>query len=241
MKPKIHAHFAMTADGKISTKNFTPSQFTSPADKARIGQIRARHDAILAGRGTVAADTMSMRLSSAQLRKERLKAGLPPEPLRVVISNTGKIDPAWKIFQHTGSPIVILSTTRMPLKLRAVLAPLCDLHLYESPSVPLAAALAMLRAEYGVKSLVCEGGGSLLRSLAAADLVDEIHLTLAPILFGGVAAPTLTGLPGDFLPKPLDFRLAKIEPMGGECLLHFKRKRQTNELTPISGGLNNTL
>ena len=224
MRPKIHAHFAMTADGKITTKNLTPSQFTSPADKARLGEIRARHDAILAGRGTVSADTMSMRISSEKLRADRVQRGLPPEPLRVVISNAGKIDPLWKIFQHTGSPIVILSTTRMPQKLRATLAPLCDLHLYESACVPLSAALSMLRAEYGVKSLVCEGGGALLRSLAAAGFLDEIHLTLAPVLFGGAAAPTLTGLPGDFLPRPLEFRLVEINPLGDECLLHFKRK-----------------
>ena len=224
MRPKIHAHFAMTADGKISTKNLTPSQFTSPADKARLGEIRARHDAILAGRGTVSADTMSMRISSEKLCADRVQRGLPPEPLRVVISNAGKIDPLWKIFQHTGSPIVILSTTRMPQKLRATLAPLCDLHLYESACVPLSAALSMLRAEYGVKSLVCEGGGALLRSLAAAGFLDEIHLTLAPVLFGGAAAPTLTGLPGDFLPRPLEFRLVEINPLGDECLLHFKRK-----------------
>lgn len=224
MRPKIHAHFAMTADGKISTKNLTPSQFTSPADKARLGEIRARHDAILAGRGTVSADTMSMRISSEKLRADRVQRGLPPEPLRVVISNAGKIDPLWKIFQHTGSPIVILSTTRMPQKLRATLAPLCDLHLYESAFVPLPAALSMVRAEYGVKSLVCEGGGALLRSLAAVGFLDEIHLTLAPVLFGGAAAPTLTGLSGDFLPRPLEFRLVEIKPLGSECLLHFKRK-----------------
>lgn len=214
----------MTADGKISTKNLTPSQFTSPADKARLGEIRAQHDAILAGRGTVSADTMSMRISSEKLRADRVQRGLPPEPLRVVISNAGKIDPLWKIFQHTGSPIVILSTTRMPQKLRATLAPLCDLHLYESAFVPLPAALSMLRAEYGVKSLVCEGGGALLRSLAAAGFLDEIHLTLAPVLFGGAAAPTLSGLPGDFLPRPLEFRLVKMTPSGDECVLHFKRK-----------------
>jgi 5-amino-6-(5-phosphoribosylamino)uracil reductase len=76
-----------------------------------------------------------------------------------------------------------------------------------------------------VKSLVCEGGGALLRSLAAAGLLDEIHLTLSPVLFGGAAAPTLTGLPGDFLPMPLEFRLAKMDPLGDECLLHFKRKK----------------
>jgi 5-amino-6-(5-phosphoribosylamino)uracil reductase len=64
-----------------------------------------------------------------------------------------------------------------------------------------------------------------LLSLAAAEFLDEIHLTLAPVLCGGAAAPTLTGLPGDFLPKPLEFRLAKMEPLGDECILHFKRKR----------------
>ncbi len=106
MRPKIHAHFAMTADGKISTRNLTPSQFTSPADKARISEIRSQHDAILDGRGTVAADTMSMRLSSEKLRAARIMQGLPPEPLRVVISNAGKIDPAWKILLHSGSAIV---------------------------------------------------------------------------------------------------------------------------------------
>jgi riboflavin biosynthesis pyrimidine reductase len=92
----------------------------------------------------------------------------------------------------------------------------------------------MLRAEYGVKSLVCEGGGALLRSLATADLLDEIHLTLAPVLFGGAAAPTLTGLPGDFLPKPLEFRLAKMEALGDECLLHFKRKNIRRKIDPHS-------
>ncbi|MEI8293713.1 MAG: RibD family protein [bacterium] len=237
MRPKVHAHFAMTVDGKISTKNFTPSQFTSPADKARLGEVRARHDAILAGRGTVSADTMSMRLSSETLRAARLVEGLPPEPLRVVISNAGAIDPSWKIFQHTGSPIVILSTTRMPQKLRSSLAPLCDLHLYEADSVPLAAALAMLRAEYGVRSLVCEGGGALLRSLAAADLLDAIHLTLAPVLFGGAGAPTLTGLPGEFLPRPVEFQIAKMETIGGECVLHFQRKKRLAKIDPDTRSL----
>jgi 5-amino-6-(5-phosphoribosylamino)uracil reductase len=74
-----------------------------------------------------------------------------------------------------------------------------------------------------VKSLVCEGGGELLRSLAAEGLLDEIHLTVAPVVFGGLTAPTLTGLPGDFLPEPLDFRIAAMRAIGGECVLHLKR------------------
>ena len=221
--PRVHAHFAVTADGKISTRNFTPSQFTSKADKTRLHEVRARHDAILAGRGTVAADTMSMRLSGEALRRARIEKGKSAEPLRVVVSNAGTFDPDWKIFQYRGSPLVVFSTTRMAEKICAAIAPLCDLHLFESPAVPLRAALATLRADYGVKSLVCEGGGELLRSLAAEDLIDEIHLTIAPVVFGGAKAPTLTGLPGDFLPAPVDFRLASMTTIDGECVANFRR------------------
>jgi riboflavin-specific deaminase-like protein len=221
--PRVHAHFAITADGKISTRNLTPSQFTSKADKVRLHEVRASHDAILAGRGTVAADTMSMRLSGEALRRVRIEKGKSAEPLRVVVSNAGKFDPAWKIFQYRGSTLVVFSTTRMPPKTRSAIAPLCDLHVFESPTVPLCAALATLRADYGVKSLVCEGGGELLRSLAAEDLLDEIHLTIAPVVFGGAKAPTLTGLPGGFLPAPLDFRLVSMRTIEGECVANFRR------------------
>lgn len=224
--PKITAHFAITTDGKISTKNRTPSQFTSPADKERLRHVRAAHDAILAGRGTVAADTMSMRLSDTALREERAARGLPPEPLRIVVSNTGRLDPTWKIFHPGGSPPVILTTTRMPRRTREALAPLCDLHLYESTAVPLVPALKMLRADYGVKRIVCEGGGELLRSLAAEDLLDEIALTIAPVIFGGAAAPTLTGLPESLFPSPLDFRIKSTQTVGQECVLLLVRQRR---------------
>ena len=224
--PRIAAHMAATADGKISTRRFTPSQFTSPADKARLHEIRAAHDAIHAGRGTVAADTMSMRLSNEKLRAARIRRGLPAEPLRVAVSNAGRFDPSWKIFQHRGSPLVVFSTTRMPAQNRSAIAPLCDLYLFEAPAVPLRPALALLRSAYGVRSLVCEGGGELLRSLAAANLLDEIHLTVAPVVFGGAGAPTLTGLPGGFLPNPLDFRIARLRTIGDECVLHLVREKK---------------
>lgn len=225
--PKITAHFAITADGKISTKNRTPSLFTSPADKARLRTVRAAHDAILAGRGTVAADTMSMRLTDDTLRNERVARGLPPEPLRVVISNAGHLDPSWKIFHPGGSPPVILSTTRMPQRTRSALAPLCDLHLFDSTAVPLVPALRMLREDYGVKRIVCEGGGELVRSLAELDLINSIQLTIAPIIFGGAAAPTLTGVPGDFLPRPLDFNIKSIATIDSECVVHLSRSKRT--------------
>ncbi len=225
-RPRVVANFAVTADGKTSTRNFTPSLFTSPADKVRLQEIRAVVDAVLAGRGTVAADTMSMGLSREALRRERVKRGEPPVPLRVLISNAGRLDAGWKVFQYQESTLVVLSTTRMPANVRSRIAPHCDLHLFDAPEVPLRTALALLRKDYGVRSLVCEGGGTLFRSLAVEDLIDELYLTVAPVIFGGKLAPTLTGALGDFLPEPLDFRITSVREENGECFLHLRRVRK---------------
>lgn len=223
-RPRVVANFAVTADGKISTRRFTPSLFTSPADKRRLQEIRASVDAVLAGRGTVGADTMSMGLSRDDLRRERVACGKPPVPLRVIVSNAGRLDPAWKVFAYKDSPLVVFSTAAMPARVRSELAPLCEVFLFEEKQVPLAAALGILREDFGVRSLVCEGGGTLMRSLLEEDLVDEIHTTIAPVIFGGAKAPTMTGLPGTFLPAPREFRIASFEPRDGECFLHLKRR-----------------
>lgn len=226
-RPHIAAHFAITADAKISTRNLTPSLFTSPADKARLQEIRAGADAVIAGRGTVAADSMSLGLSRADLRKARAARRLPPVPLRVIFSNAGKLDPDWKAFRYQDSPLVVFSTRSMPQTIRDRIAPLCDLHLFSRPTVPLATALRILRAGYGVRRAVCEGGGTLLRSLAEADLIDEIFLTIAPVIFGGAGAPTLTGLPGSFLPVAREFGIVEHRMDGAECFLRLKKKRLT--------------
>lgn len=232
IRPRIHAHFAMTVDGKISTVRRTPSQFTSPADKSRLHTIRAAHDAILAGRGTVSADSMSMRLSNTELQARRVERGLSPEPLRVVVSRAGVFNPAWKIFQHRGSPLLVFSTIQMPEDIREAIAPHCELFLFDSLEVPLPAMLAILRRDHGVRSLVCEGGGELLHGLARLNFLDEIHLTIAPLVFGGHSAPTLTGTPGDFLPEPRDFRLVSQNVEEGEWVVHFKRRRQRGSRLP---------
>lgn len=218
------AHFAITADGKTSTRAFTPAQFTSAADKKRLQEVRAGADAVMAGRGTVAADTMSMGLSRGDLRKARESRGLPPVPLRVVVSNSGRLDPAWKVFQYPGPPPVIFSTRRMPVRLRTAIAQKAELFLFSGPTVDLREALEILRSEFGVKRLVCEGGGTLLRSLASLDLVDGMCLTIAPVIFGGCRAPTLTGIPRDFFPGPLEFEISRHSMQDGECFVEFRRK-----------------
>lgn len=223
-RPFVTANFALTWDARISTRRGTPANFSSPRDKRRLIEIRSRCDAILASVKTIASDNMTMGLPDAGLRAAREKRGQPPYPLRVLLNNSSRIDPKLRVFEKDFSPIVIFSTTRMPARLRDALAPKADLWLQESPTVNLTTMLATLRAEYGVKRLVCEGGAQVMRSLLTASLVDEIHVTLVPRIFGGQDAPTLTSIAGQFLPTSIPLQLRQMEVIEGECFLRYRVK-----------------
>ena len=79
-----------------------------------------------------------------------------------------------------------------------------------------------LRRQRGIRRLHCEGGGEFFRTLVAANLIDELYLTLCPRIFGGAQAPTLTGTAGDSLPADKEWKLLKREVVGDECFLNLR-------------------
>ena len=158
------------------------------------------------------------------MRAERGARGQAPYPLRVIVSNEGRIDPALKIFQTDTSRIVIFSTTRMPRKFQAALREKATLHLTKSPHVDLAAMLRKLRSEYNVRTVACEGGAELFRGLLELQLVDQLNLTIAPYIFGGKGAPTLTGRGTAFLPASVRCSLVEMRTVCEECFLRYRLK-----------------
>ena len=90
----------------------------------------------------------------------------------------------------------------------------------------LAAMLQTLRNQYSVRTLACEGGPTLFRALLQEDLVDELNLTIAPYMFGGAKAPTLTGLSKEFLPASMHCSLIDMRIVGDECFLTYRIKHQ---------------
>ncbi len=199
--PSISINFAVSADGKISSVAKRPSGWTSEEDHARLLRLREGADALLVGRGTLEADRMTMRA--------------PGDPLRCVVSRSGRFDPAHPLFHTPGGPVHLLVTEGEGTKI-----PSATLHKGDLESF-----LAFL-AGHGVKRIHCEGGGELVRALAAMDAIDEVHLTWAGhTLFGGREAPTTTGIPGDFLPASRGFELAEFDPRpeSGECFLSYRR------------------
>ena len=230
-RPFVSAIFAMTVDGKITTRNFSPVDFTSREDKAHLFRQRALADAVLIGNTTLKRDNVRLGIPAA-LREERIKRGQTPSPIRVIVSKEGRIDNRLKIFQPesaAAAPIHIFSTKRMPKKVQAALAGKATIHLSKAQDVDLAGMLRTLRHDYKVRTVACEGGAALFRSMLERGLVDELHLTIAPYLFGGANAPTLTGLSKEFLPASVHCKLVKINVVGDECFLTYRiRKTRRN-------------
>jgi len=223
-RPRVLTNFAMTADGKISTRNLTPSGFTSGRDKRRLLEIRSLGDALLVGRGTAEADNMSMTIPAEDLRAERVARGQAEHPVRALISNSGAIPASLRVFTNTAAPTVVYATEAMPAAVRQTLQTVADLQLFSEKNVPLREVLHDLQMRHGVRTLVCEGGPTLVKSLLADDLVDEMFVTIAPILFGGKNAPTMTGPPGSFLPASRIFRLKHFFIENNEAYCHYVKR-----------------
>jgi 5-amino-6-(5-phosphoribosylamino)uracil reductase len=216
----------MTVDGKITTKNFSPVDFTSREDKTHLLRQRALGDAVLIGHSTLKHDNVRLGVPDPKMREARIARGQSPYPLRVIVSSEGRIDASLKIFQVDISPIVIFSTIRMPARYQKALREKATLHLSTARSVDLAWLLQQLWRDYGVRTVACEGGATLFRALLEQDLVDQLNLTIAPYLFGGANAPTLTGLNKEFLPRSIRCSLTEMRTVGEECFLTYRIKHR---------------
>lgn len=221
-RPFVAATFAMTADGKITTRSFSSVDFTSREDKRHLLRQRSLGDAVLIGRSTLTHDNVRLGLPNPKMRAERETRGQAAYPLRVIVSNEGRIDPSLNIFQTDFSKIVIFSTTRMPRKYQLALREKATLRLSVSERVDLARMLEQLESEYGVRRVACEGGAELFRGLLELQLVDQLNLTIAPYIFGGKTAPTLTGRRTGFLPASVRCALQEMRVVGEECFVTYR-------------------
>src|SRR5947199_7386990 len=143
-RPFVVATFAMTIDGKVTTKNLSPVDFTSREDKLHLFRQRALADAVLIGHTSLKRDNVRLGLPT-EMQENRAKRGQSRCPLRVIVSNEGRIDHRLKIFQSDVSPIIIFSTKQMPQKYGLALEQKATLHLSNSKDVDLAAMLDGLR------------------------------------------------------------------------------------------------
>jgi 5-amino-6-(5-phosphoribosylamino)uracil reductase len=214
---------AMTVDGKIATANRAISSFGSKRDHDHLLALRATADAVMTGARTVNSARINLGPGPAKYRDLRCQRGLAEYNLRIIVSGSGTVNPRAEVFRHHFSPIIILTTQRMSAssrrRLQALGVPIkvCGQH-----SINFHAAFRWLQQRWNVKRLVCEGGGELNDALFRAGLVDELHLTVCPKIFGGRLAPTIAeGLGFPNLAQVAPFALKSARRVGDEMFLVY--------------------
>jgi riboflavin-specific deaminase-like protein len=223
--PFVLVNMAMTADGKIATANRAVSSFASARDHEHLLELRATADAVMAGARTVDSAPINLGPGPARYRQKRLQRGLDAYNLRVIVSRSGSINPRAQVFQHRFSPIIILTTRRVDARRLKQLRALADVvKVCGRNEINFRAAFRWLRKRWRVKRLLCEGGGELNDAVFRAGLVDELHLTLCPKIFGDRRAPTIADGHGlRHLARAARFRLKSTHRNGNELFTVFAR------------------
>ncbi|MEG4023291.1 dihydrofolate reductase family protein [Microcoleus sp. S13C4] len=244
-EPHATVILAISADGKIADVVRSPARFGSANDKAHLEQQVAASDAVLFGNGTLQAYGTTMRVISPELVKQRELQGKPPQPVQIVCSRSPEFDPNLRFFQQ---PVPRWLLTGQDSRETALPSPLgtkdgetalpspypmanskFDGIIYAKTAggeIDWIDAFQQL-ASFDIKRLAILGGGKLVASVLAAGLVDELWLTVCPLILGGADAPTPVegeGFLADVAPK---LELLAVKQVGQEVFLHY-RVDQTN-------------
>jgi riboflavin-specific deaminase-like protein len=226
--PWVFINMAMTADGKIATANRVVHSFGSARDQEHLYELRATADAVMCGARTVEISQSILGNGGEKFRRRRLKNGRTAFPLRVIVSGSGSIDPAAKIFEKRFSPVIVLTTSRITkANLKNLSARADEVKILGEREINFRAALRWLRTKWNVRRLLCEGGGELNDALFRADLVDEIHLTLCPKIFGGRDAPSIAdGTGNSALKNATRFEITSKKLVKDELFTVYLRQKK---------------
>jgi riboflavin biosynthesis pyrimidine reductase len=212
-RPYLFMNFVSTVDGRATHGGNTRALGTD-ADLQMLLALRTVADAVLVGPGTVRVEGYGRLVGDERRRARRVAAGLAPDPPAVVISRSFDIPWEAPLFEAAEQPVLIY--TAVDGVAPEVAAPVEIVRLRPCTS---AAVLADLRRR-GVRALLSEGGPTLFRGLLGDGFVDELFLTLAPMLTAG--ARELTILSGPPLDPPVDLRLQWILRADHELFLRYR-------------------
>jgi len=189
MRPHVIVNIAMSADGKISTRERRQVRISGSQDFTRVDHLKARCDAIMVGIGTVLADDPSLTVKSEECRSFRRKSGWDDHPVRIVVDSSARIPPEAAVLHKGEGKRVIAVSEKAGRDKIALLEEKAAVVVSGEDEVDLPVLMDAL-GSMGIHRLMVEGGGTLIAGLIRAGLVDEIYTYIGNILIGGKDAPT---------------------------------------------------
>ncbi|WP_425502923.1 pyrimidine reductase family protein [Saccharopolyspora hordei] len=221
-RPWVRVNFVSSLDGAVTVRGSSRG-LSAPVDQRVLGLIRDLSDVVLVGVGTAVAEGYR-GVKRTEVRAERReRRGLSPVPPIALVTARASLPPDSPLLTDTVVPPIVLTTEAAPAQRRAELADAgADVVVAGDAEVDLRAALAALD-ERGLRRIGCEGGPRLFGSLVDQDLVDELCLTLSPLLTSGDARRIAVGAGAE---PPRAMRLRSVLHAGSLLLVRYARMRE---------------
>ncbi len=209
---RVALNMIASVDGRIAVGGRS-APLGGPADRALFHALRARADAVMAAAGTVRAERYGPIIRDPRVRELRVERGLSAQPIAVIPSRRLDLDPALPLLADSESRVVILTPTLGDL-------PPCAAEVDYIRTATLRAGLTELGARYGVRLIVGEGGPSLNATLAIESLIDELFLSISPLLVGEVPKGGAL-LSGGAPEQPLTLELRMLLEHQSQLYAHY--------------------
>ncbi len=219
----LRANVITSVDGAAVDAAGSSRDLSGPADRTVLGVLRRLADVIVVGAGTVRAEPTAYRgiRPGADVQQRRASAGQAPAPKIAIVTGSLDLDLTGPPFQDTRPMIITAGGARLDRIARA--REVADVLIGGDGTEVDPAALVTELVRAGLPRILCEGGPRLLGTITAADLLDELCLTVSPRLAGaGERARILAGpagLPG----PPRRLRLAHLLEEDGFLFARYTR------------------
>jgi riboflavin biosynthesis pyrimidine reductase len=202
-RPYVIANMVASVDGRATIRGRS-GELGSEADKELFLDLRTEVDAVMAGTATIAIEGYGPLIRSDERKERRRGRGLEPVPLAVTVTRSMELPVQAPLFQDPDSRIVVVTNSdREPPPCPA------QLQIERVPDPFELAGMQRLRSVHGVRSVLLEGGPTLLGAMTAAGVVDELFVTLAPKLVDA-GEPTILEAVEPPFPSPLDMELISV-------------------------------
>jgi riboflavin biosynthesis pyrimidine reductase len=230
-EPCVVANFVESLDGVVAVPRLPRSHAVigddSEADRFILALVRACADAVVVGSGTLLASPKgTWRIDRAYppatdaLAELRARRGRPAQPLVVVVTTGASLDPAHPVLE---SGALVLTTNGAASRVKASIPGASEVvAVNDAETVDLARALKVLR-DRGCRVVLTEAGPSMFGSLVASQLVDELFLTVSPVLAGRAATARLGLVEGvELVPQTrVAGRLRSVRAHGSHLFLRY--------------------
>lgn len=223
-RPRTTVVLAMSADGKIADAQHSPPEFGSAEDYAHLERQVATADGILFGSATLKAGETAMRVVTQDLIHARLERGQPKQPAQIVCTRSGDLDSNLRFFQQAVPHwLVTTKAGGQPWQGKSHFE---QIFTYETPtqSIDWVQTLQAM-PPLGIRKLAVLGGGQIVAALLVEDLIDELYLTVCPLLLGGTSAPTPVSGKGWLQQEAPRLELLSVKQVKDELFLHYRRRR----------------